>query len=65
MEKLPASSLEAITCPACGLLCDDITIARDAAGLLKVSKNGCTKSIHFLSALFKMPHQQSLVSQRH
>ena len=47
MEKLPASSLEAITCPACGLLCDDITIARDAAGLLKVSKNGCTKSIHF------------------
>lgn len=47
MEKLPASTLEAITCPACGLLCDDIEIHRDAANQLKVSKNGCQKSIQF------------------
>ena len=47
MEKLPASSLEAITCPACGLLCDDIEIHRDAANQLKVSKNACQKSIQF------------------
>lgn len=47
MEKLPASSLEAITCPACGLLCDDIAIECNAAGQLKVSKNGCKKSIQF------------------
>ena len=47
MEKLPASSLEAITCPACGLLCDDIAIERNTAGQLKVSKNGCAKSVQF------------------
>ena len=47
MEKLPASTLEAITCPACGLLCDDIEIHRDAANQLKVSKNACQKSIQF------------------
>ena len=47
MDKLPASTLEATTCPACGLLCDDIAIDRDAAGNLKVSKNGCEKSVQF------------------
>ena len=47
MEKLPASTLEAITCPACGLLCDDIEIHRDPANQLKVSKNACQKSIQF------------------
>lgn len=47
MEKLPASTLEAITCPACGLLCDDIEIHRDAANQVKVSKNACQKSIQF------------------
>lgn len=47
MEKLPASTLEAITCPACGLLCDDIEIRRDAANQVKVNKNACQKSIQF------------------
>jgi formylmethanofuran dehydrogenase subunit B len=47
MQKLPASSLEAITCPACGLLCDDVAIERNAVGQLKISKNGCKKSIQF------------------
>ena len=47
MEKLPASTLEAITCPACGLLCDDLEIHRDAANQLKVSKNACAKSVQF------------------
>jgi formylmethanofuran dehydrogenase subunit B len=53
MEKLPASTLEAITCPACGLLCDDIEIHRDAANQLKVSKNACQKSIQFFE---RTPH---------
>ena len=51
MEKLPASTLEAITCPACGLLCDDIEIHRDAANQLKVSKNACQKSIQFFERI--------------
>lgn len=58
MENLPASSLEAITCPACGLLCDDIAIKRDASGKLQVSKNGCAKSITF----FERNIQQSTPS---
>lgn len=36
-----------VTCPFCGLLCDDLTVARDAAGALAVTKNGCQKSITF------------------
>ena len=51
MEKLPASTLEAITCPACGLLCDDIEIHRDATNQLKVSKNACQKSIQFFERI--------------
>ena len=41
------SVLEAVTCTACGLLCDDLSINRDAQGALKVAANGCTKSVAF------------------
>ena len=47
MNHLSASQTEAITCPACGLLCDDISINRDATASLKVSTQGCAKSIAF------------------
>lgn len=47
MENFSASTLEAVTCPACGLLCDDLRIARDAAGKLKVTDKGCAKSVAF------------------
>lgn len=33
-----------VACPFCGLLCDDLQIARSPAGL-KVQKNGCVKAI--------------------
>ena len=39
--------MDSVTCPFCGLLCDDLTVARDAAGNLNVAKNGCQKSITF------------------
>ncbi len=42
-----AGVVENVTCPFCGLLCDDLTINRDVSGALKVSKNGCQKSITF------------------
>src|SRR5664279_6526938 len=42
-----AGAVETITCPFCGLLCDDLHIARDATGNLKVTENGCAKSITF------------------
>ena len=41
------SSIDAVTCPACGLLCDDISISADSAGKLKVTSNSCAKSISF------------------
>ncbi len=42
-----AGAVENVTCPFCGLLCDDLSVERDAAGKLNVSKNGCHKSIAF------------------
>lgn len=48
MEKFTtAGTLENVTCPYCGLLCDDLGIERSTAGDLKVTKNGCAKSIRF------------------
>ncbi len=47
MENFSASTLEAVTCPACGLLCDDVRIARDASGNLQVTDKGCAKSMSF------------------
>lgn len=40
-------SYEDVTCPFCGLLCDDLSLATDSSGNLKVTKNGCPKSITF------------------
>jgi formylmethanofuran dehydrogenase subunit B len=54
MENLAqAGVVENVTCPFCGLLCDDLTIERDAAGKLNVSKNGCHKSVTFFG---RAPH---------
>lgn len=53
MENFSASILEAVTCPACGLLCDDVRIARDASGNLQVTEKGCAKSVAF----FERPQQ--------
>ena len=47
MANFSASTFEAVTCPACGLLCDDVRIERDSTSLLKVSAKGCAKSVTF------------------
>lgn len=47
MKEISASLFEAVTCPACGLLCDDLKIERNATDQLKVTANGCAKSINF------------------
>ncbi len=47
MANFSASTFEAVTCPACGLLCDDVRIERDSTSLLKVSAQGCAKSVTF------------------
>jgi len=46
-----AGAVENVTCPFCGLLCDDLTLERDAAGALHVGKNGCSKSITFFERI--------------
>lgn len=38
--------VSAVTCPGCGLLCDDLVVAVDG-NKLKVRENGCPKSIAF------------------
>jgi formylmethanofuran dehydrogenase subunit B len=50
MKENSASSFEAVTCPACGLLCDDLKIAHNN-NHLKVMANGCTKSIAFFERI--------------
>ena len=47
MANFSASTFEAVTCPACGLLCDDVRIARGSTGLLTVIEKGCAKSVKF------------------
>ncbi len=42
-----AGTTETVTCPFCGLLCDDLRVERDIIGNLKVTENGCAKSIVF------------------
>ena len=42
-----AGTVESVACPFCGLLCDDLTVQRDAAGNLKVTDKGCAKSVAF------------------
>jgi formylmethanofuran dehydrogenase subunit B len=51
-----AATVESVTCPFCGLLCDDLTVDRDTVGNIKVSKNGCQKSVTF----FGRPQQATL-----
>jgi formylmethanofuran dehydrogenase subunit B len=36
-----------VTCPFCGLLCDDLTVERSADGNLKIKDKGCAKSMTF------------------
>jgi len=56
MESLAqAGTIESVTCPFCGLLCDDLVVERDAAGKLTVSKNGCAKSVTFFGRLPQAP----------
>ena len=39
-----SNAITDVACPFCGLVCDDLEIARDEGGL-KVTKNGCEKAI--------------------
>lgn len=56
MENLSqASTVETVTCPFCGLLCDDLRIERDATGRLNVTENGCAKSITFFGRQVASP----------
>lgn len=52
----PVDDLTAVTCPACGLLCDDLVMTRTANGQLKVTDKGCAKSIRF----FERPSNPAL-----
>lgn len=42
-----AATVESVTCPFCGLLCDDLTVSRATDGALSVTQNGCQKSVTF------------------
>lgn len=48
---------ENVTCPFCGILCDDLTIARSSSAL-KVQKNGCEKAIAGFERALGQPKPQ-------
>lgn len=50
-----AGTIESVTCPFCGLLCDDLTVERDPAGNLKVKDNGCARSVTFFERPVQTP----------
>lgn len=50
-----AGAVENVACPACGLLCDDLTVERDTASNLKITKNGCQKSVAFFGRAAQSP----------
>ncbi len=43
-SRAPSELFENVTCPFCGMLCDDLDIAREG-GKLQVRNNGCGKSV--------------------
>lgn len=49
LRNVPTDSIahEHVACPACGLLCDDLVIAQDNTGSLKVTNIGCAKGLRF------------------
>jgi formylmethanofuran dehydrogenase subunit B len=42
-----AATLDTVTCPFCGLLCDDLTVQRDSANNLSITENGCARAVKF------------------
>lgn len=44
-----AATIDSVTCPFCGLLCDDLTVQRDTAGNLTVTENGCPRAVTFFA----------------
>lgn len=43
-EQPKSNAITDVACPFCGLVCDDLELARDDKGL-KVTKNGCDKAV--------------------
>lgn len=43
-EPPKSNAITDVACPFCGLVCDDLEIARDESGL-RVTKNGCDKAV--------------------
>jgi formylmethanofuran dehydrogenase subunit B len=43
-ERAPSELYKDVICPFCGMLCDDLKVARDGDAL-KVKENGCTRAV--------------------
>lgn len=49
------ATIDSVTCPFCGLLCDDLTVQRDTAGNLNVTENGCPRAVTFFARPISTP----------
>jgi formylmethanofuran dehydrogenase subunit B len=50
-----AGVAENVTCPFCGLLCDDLAVERNGEGKLNVIQKGCQKSVTFFGRAPQAP----------
>ena len=57
--ELTTDRLDHVTCPFCGLACDDLALRRDHA-TLRVAKNGCALSVTAFSELGKFTDQENV-----
>src|SRR5450830_1508063 len=62
-----AATINAVACPACGLLCDDLSIERSATGSLNVGslsvvKKNCAKSVAFFERAYE-PRQPQIAGK--
>lgn len=52
-----------VTCPGCGLLCDDLVVERLADASIKISENGCPRSAEFFSQAAYKPSSPRVAGQ--
>src|SRR3546814_10420359 len=52
-----------VTCPGCGLLCDDLVVERRADVSIKISENGCPRSADFFRQAAYQPSSPRVAGQ--
>src|SRR5690606_19172472 len=66
-SQAPTDATEAftgITCPGCGLLCDDLAAERQADASIEIRENGCPRSTEFFRQASYKPSLPRVAGQQ-